>query len=291
MFKSKYFHSVLLLAAGIQPGFAQDLGPAAQSESNVSEYFQMVTAAKSEQPEWPSPLISTNPLLEERLRFDTSYQSAGNGAHTILLDSSKGLDLIVSPTEEIQFGAVPYVIRTAPQTKNDVTGFNDWPVLRFKQRLASSPSDKDDYVVSAWIQLQDPVGVKRLTNNSWVLAPTLGAGKGWGDFDIQATTGASIPVTNESGIGAQILNNVVLQYHLSPVVWPEFEVNWTYFPDGPRGGENQVYLTPGVALGRFKLTDQLGATGYQAAVAPTYRASPLLPAYNSSWIVSTRLSF
>ena len=38
---------------------------------------------------------------------------------------------------------------------------------------------------------------------------------------------------------------------IAPVFWPEMEVNWTYYANGQRGGLNQIYLTPGVVVGRF----------------------------------------
>jgi hypothetical protein len=85
--------------------------------------------------------------------------------------------------------------------------------------------------------------------------PTLAIGKGWGDFDIQATVGGVLPSSGVAVVGDQIQTNVAFQYHLLKVFWPEFEVNWTYYVDGQRGGLNQVFLTPGLVIGRFKLTD------------------------------------
>ena len=31
------------------------------------------------------------------------------------------------------------------------------------------PEDKDDYVLSAWLQVQAPVGIAAFTNGSWTL--------------------------------------------------------------------------------------------------------------------------
>jgi len=81
---------------------------------------------------------------------------------------------------------------------------------------------------------------------------------------------------------------------LQKVLWPEFEVNWTYFADGQRGGLNQVYLTPGLVIGRFRLADGVMFTtgaGYQIAVSPHYRASPMTPAYSNAWVFTSRLNF
>jgi hypothetical protein len=264
-------------------------------EAYFANWDQRVAAARASQPEWSSPIVTTTGMLEERVRVDTSFQRSGNGTSTTNLDGGKGVDLIITDSDELQIAADPYVIRSANEAgKNNLEGFNDWPVLRLKHRLLSSPASEDNYVVSVWLQGQVPTGIGKLTNHAFTLLPTLGAGKGWGDFDIQGTIGGVIPTAHEDKLGDQVTGNLALQYHLLRVFWPQIEVNWTYYPDGPRGGKNQVYLTPGVVIGRLPITDRLRVTigvGYQSAVAPTYRASPQTPAYNSAWIISTRLNF
>ena len=108
----------------------------------------------------------------------------------------------------------------------------------------------------------------------------LAFGKGWGDFDIQATIAAVLPNSDVSVLGDQIQTNIAFQYHLLKIFWPEFEVNWTYWADGKRGGLNQVFLTPGLVIGRFKLSEDIAFTtgvGYQVAVSPHYQATPLTP--------------
>ena len=261
----------------------------------VTHWFDRAREAAASQPEWRSPLVTTTALLEQRFRFDTAFQHAGNGADTTILDGGKGFNLIVSDTEEVQIATPPYDIRSnANSGKGQLTGFGDWPFMRFKQRLASSPESEGNYVLSAWLQVQAPIGIAALTNHAWTLLPTLGFGKGWGAFDVQGTIGAVIPTAYEGRTGMQVVNNAAFQYRLLDVLWPQIEVNWTYFPDGQRGGKNQVFLTPGLVVGRVPLAKHLNLTvgaGYQSAVTPNYRASPLTPAYNHAWIVTSRLSF
>ena len=161
-------------------------------------------------------------------------------------------------------------------------------------RPNGSPASGDDYVLTAWVSVQAPAGIAKLTSNASVWTPTLAFGKGWGDFDIQGTLGAVLPTSNTHVLGQQIQNNMALQYHLDAVFWPELEVNWTYYPDGQRAGLNQVYLTPGLVIGRFDIGHGLKFTtglGYQIAVAPPYRPKPLTPAYANSLIVTTRMNF
>ena len=198
----------------------------------------MAAQAKAQQPSWSSPIVTTTSLLENRFRFETAWQHAGNGTSTTDIDGGKGLDVIITPTEEIQIGMPPYYERDATKEKQRLSGFADWPAFRFKQRLASAPEGQGNYIVSAWLQVQFPIGISKLTNHSVVFLPTLGFGKGWGPFDIQGTVGGVLPTAHQGTIGNQIVTNVAFQYHLLQVLWPQIEVNWTNYPDGPRAGKN-----------------------------------------------------
>ncbi len=289
---------------------APQAGVTAQAETNspanadavfgsaIASYFddwsRRVTYARSTQPAWSSPLVTTTALLEERLRYDVQYQSVGNGSSTINIGGGKGVDLIVSETQEIQIGDLPYIIHDTPNGKQAYSGFGDWPVFRFKQRLASSPEDQGDYIVSAWLQVQVPTGIEQTSTKSFTLLPTLGFGKGWGPVIVQATVGATIPTAYGTKLGTQINTNIALQYHLLKPLWPQLEVNWSYWANGQRAGLNSIYLTPGIVIGKFSLTDRLKFTfgvGYQWTVTPDLLNSPRTPPYNHAWLLSTRLSF
>ena len=266
--------------------------------NGLAAYFdnwsQRVAEARATQPHWSSPLLTTYAGLEERVRVDTQFQHSGNNTDTIDLDGTRGVDLIVGQTEEVQLSLPPYFIRTAEVAKNEVTGWNDWPVFRFKQRLLSSPSDQDDYVVSAWLQVGLPTGVRKLTNHAITLSPTLGFGKGFGNFVVQGTVGGLIPTAYEGKLGNQIVTNLAFQYHVLTYFWPQLEMNWTNYEGGPRAHLNQVFLTPGVNVAHIELSHDVNMTvgvGYQVAVAPDYRAKPLTPSYDRAWILSTRVNF
>jgi hypothetical protein len=128
-----------------------------------------------------------------------------------------------------------------------------------------------------------------------MITPTLAAGKGWGRWDIQATVGAPLPLSRQRTIGYSVVTNVALQYHLGQYFWPEVEANSTYWASGPREGKTQVFLTPGLVLGRFPLVGRTKAIvgfGYQIAVSPTQTTTPVLtPTYRQAWILTTRLAF
>ena len=268
-------------------------------ETDAVSSFLAAWAARAEQvranqPAWSSPLVTTTGMLEQRFRFDASEQQAGNGADTRVTDGGRGLDLIVSNSNEIQIAAPPYDLRSTPTGKGAFTGFGDWAFLRVKQQLASSPASGDNYFVTVWLQVQAPTGIAPLTNDAWTYLPTMAFGKGWGDFDIQATVGGVLPASHVATLGDQIQTNVAFQYHLLTILWPEFEVNWTHFIGGPRSGLDQVFLTPGLVLGRFPLGDSVLFTtgfGYQFAVSPTFRPNPLTPAYNHAVLFTSRFNF
>jgi hypothetical protein len=211
-----------------------------------------------------------------------------------VIDGGRGLDLIVSETNEVQIAAIPYDTRTGPGGKGALSGIADWPFLRVKQRLASSPANDGNYVLTTWLQVQAPSGIAALSNSAWTFLPTLAFGKGLGNFDIQSTVGGVLPVAHTDRLGQQIVTNVALQYHVLGVLWPQLEANWTHFIGGQRHGLNQVFLTPGLVVGRFAIADLGRPTlgiGYQTALAPRFRAKPLTPAYDHAWLFSSRLNF
>lgn len=250
--------------------------------------------ARASQPEWSSPLATTTGLLEQRFRFDVARQDAGNGAETTALDGGRGLDLIVTDSSEVQIGLPPYEIRSTAPGAPGVAGFADWPFLRLEQRLASSPNNDGNYVFTAWLQVQAPAGISRLTSHAWTYTPTLAFGKGWGAFDVQGTIAAALPASHTAVLGDQIQSNLALQYHVLTVLWPELEANWTWYASGQRGGLNQLYLTAGLVAGRFQLSRALKLTvggGYQFAVAPDYRPKPLTPNYQNAWLFTSRANF
>jgi hypothetical protein len=260
----------------------------------IDSWYATIAHAKATQPEWSSPLVTTTSMLEQRYRFDIDVQHAGNGSDTTVLDGGKGLDLIVSDTEEIQVGNPPYDYYSAKKKKSDYVGFADWPLFRFKQRLASSPQDQGNYILSAWLQVQVPTGIEKTTNHAVVILPTIGFGKGFGPFDVQGSVGASIPTAYEGKLGTQVQANLAFQYHLLTYFWPQVEFNSTYYSNGTRNGLDQVFVTPGVVIGRLPITDHVKFTvgvGYQQAISPNYQAKPLIPAYDHAWIVTTRVGF
>lgn len=265
-------------------------------DGSVADYFDnwfaRVKGAQDSQPHWMTPLATVTPRLEEEFRYDQYWERAGNGASIDTFDSGKGLELIPTTTNEVLINLPTYEDR---YYKKPAQGWGDWPFLTVKQRLLSSPEDQGNYIVSAFLGVQAPSGNAAYTNHSWLVTPTIAGGMGWGDFDIQATTGVAIPLRETRVIGYAISTNVALQYHWAQYFWPEIEANNTYWSGGQRDGKDQMFLTPGLILGRFEVAEHarliIGA-GYQFAVSPMKTTVPVLtPTYDHSWLMSARVAF
>src|SRR5204863_8370015 len=77
------------------------------------------------------------------------------------------------------------------------------------------------------------------------------------------------------------------QYHLGGLLWPEVEVNYTYWPNGRREGLNQVFITPGLAMYKFHIYErsEFVLVG-SAQIAVTDH-----PIYHRSFILSLQFPF
>jgi hypothetical protein len=120
-----------------------------------------------------------------------------------------------------------------------------------------------------------------------VLSPTLAFGKGWRRFDVQSTLGANLPAGDTARLGRQLLWNTAFQYQAAWKLWPEFEVNSTGYKTGPHARDKQVFLTPGLGLGRV----HLGGRFRFSSAAGMQIAATRFHSYNHRWILSERLSF
>jgi len=266
---------------------AQDTATQMNSSSDgyFGDWFARVTRIQSEQPHWITPVTTVTPRLEEELRYDQSWETTSSGAHTTSFGGGKGLELIPCENVEVILGVPAWTSHSNPK---DLDGFGDESFL-VKYRIASANEENGNYIFTAFLQLQVPTGSKDNTSDHYTVTPTIAAGKGWGDFDVQSTLGISIPDngTARKGAGTPLQSNTALQYRLIKVLWPEMEVNYTYYPNGEHTGKEQVFLTPGFLIGRLPIWERVGLTiglGYQVAL--THDAT-----FNHNFIISARLPF
>ena len=279
------FLALCLVAAHCGYARADD----APSSSPIADYFDgwfdRVARAQAEQPHWITPLATTTPRLEEEFRYDQYWETLPHGGgHIDSFGAGKGLELIPTERTEVIIGVPPYMDRTG---KSDHGGLGDMPLL-LKYRLAAENESAGNYIVTAFLGAGVPMGDRVFSSHHYAITPTIAVGKGWGDFDVQMTLGDSIPTGQADEIGHPISLNTAFQYHMWDVLWPEMEVNYTYWPDGKKEGKSQVYLTPGVVFGRFPIIDRLKlivGVGYQFVIAPEN------PGFQHNWILSVRTAF
>lgn len=285
-------HSVVwcLLALPLcaAPAVAQDAGGTSTASSPGdgfwARWFTRSDQAKSEQPHWITPLATTTPRLEQEFRYDVLWtQPKVGGPYTENVGNSKGLELIPVDNVEVIVSVPPYVVHHNP---NVADGFGDSRLL-VKYRLLSADEQHGNYIVTAFLDASFPTGSGTNGQTNAIVTPTISYGKGIQHVAVQGTFGFAEPTGNEAVIGRTYTWNNAFQYHVMPRVWPEVEVNASFFQDGKNAGKKQVFITPGVVFGRIPLNDRLGLTigaGVQLPVT-TFRTS------THNVILSVRLPF
>ena len=249
----------------------------------VHRWLRKVDQARSEQPHYAAPLITTHALLVQQFRFDAYYQTARNGVATDEYASGKGLEIIPNTRMEVQVGIPPYFFRHAP---NIPDGFGDVSIF-LKFRIASAPEAKGGYFLGLFLggsfpSAQSPNG---LGHTVW--SPMIAAGKRWSFFDWQTNFAGSLPQSGTAVLGRQMVFNNTFQFNVARKFWPEVENNTTFFADGPHSGSYQNFLTPGLIVGPFPLAERLRLLlggGVQIATSQFYT-------YNHRWIWSVRFPF
>jgi len=101
------------------------------------------------------------------------------------------------------------------------------------------------------------------------------------------TAGIQLPVHDSQLLGQPVTWNVVAQYRFLRKFSPELEMNSTFYHNGPNAGHEQVFLSPGIVVGRFHVWRRMMFTcgaGVQIAVTHFHT-------YDHQWNLSTRLPF
>jgi hypothetical protein len=256
---------------------------ASAQDGYFADWFARVDKTKDEQPHWVTPLATTTPRLEEEYRYDQLWQENAKGITTHNYDGGKGLELIPFEKVEIIFNVPPYIAHNNPNVKD---GWGDVAFL-VKYRLLSGNEEAGNYILTAFFGLSYPTGQFQNGAPHPVITPTIAYGKGLGNFDLQGTFGVGLPTADTSTLGRTLIWNNTFQYRLLRKLWPEVELNSTFFEDGKNDGQKQNFVTPGVCIGRLRLVGRVGFTfgaGYQIA---TTRFHPT----NHNAILSMRFPF
>jgi hypothetical protein len=246
--------SLLLLLASASL-CAQDAPATTPSAAPASGNFYarwsaQTNAIQSKQPAWAVPLVTTYTELFQVVRTDIVRQIAPARTDTWNFDNSKGVNIITPGNLEFDINLPPYI----EHNTKAVDGWGDFSFLA-KYRIASGNAQHGAYSLSVWALTTVPTGQAKNGSTNASVAPTLGAGKGFGNFDVQSTIGATLATGTPASTtaGHPILWNTVAQYRIAKLFWPEVESNATFYRGGTNSGKTQEFITPGLIIGRCGL--------------------------------------
>lgn len=240
--------------------------------------------AHASQPNWITPLVTFTPLLEQEYRFDLDADSLSSGSGgTVDYGGGKGLELIPWARTEVVIGEPGY---QASSTKALLSGWGDLAGA-IKFRLAAAPAGQGDYVATIFLTATAPTGTAGVDPPVASLTPGIGLGKGWGPWDVQTTLAVTYYHARAAIPGTPLAWNTALQYHWGRRVWPQLEFSPTWWVSGPRAGQTEMLLTPGVVVGKIPLAGRLGLTAGVGEEFATTAAAP----FRRRFIVSLRLPF
>jgi len=235
------------------------------------------------QPDWLSPLATTSGRLKQEFRYDIWDQPASGGNRNYQFGGNKGLEIITSSRTQILIGVPTY---TLVSPNGPPGGFGDLPLM-LKFRISSAQRSEGNYLVTFLLAATAPTGSHRYGAGEAVVTPTMAFGKGWRQFDVQSTLGLNLPAGGTAKLGRQLLWNTAFQYRAPWKLWPELEANSTFYTTGNHAGQTQLFLTPGLGIGRAHLAGRFrlsSAVGVQIAATQFHT-------YNHRWMLSTRVSF
>jgi hypothetical protein len=245
--------AVLILFA-VASSYAQSDSTKAEPSGFYSRWAARTNAIQSKQPPWAVPLVTTYTGLFQVLRTDFVRQITPTHTDTWNLDNSKAVNFIPWDPVEFAIDLPPFIKHNLPPSTSSKDGFGDFSFLA-KYRIASGNAQHGTYTLSAWVLTTIPTGSYKNGSTNATFQPNVGAGKGFGNFDVQSTIGATLPTgspaTNTSG--RPILWNTAAQYHIGKLFWPEVESNSTFFQGGPNDGKTQEFMTPGIIIGKCGL--------------------------------------
>jgi len=254
----------------------------AQEESWTARWLSRVSAAQAGQPHWMTPIATVTPRLEQEFRFDTLHEVTPTGDVTNF-DGGKGLELIPARRTELLINLPPYLMHGNPQSAD---GFGDVS-FTMKYRLWSRDEEGGNGILSAFLGGSVPTGTYKNGSNSAIVTPTLAGGKGWGCFDVQATLAGTLPVNSVKTVVRTIASNTAFQVRAMKALWPEVEINSTFWKGASLDGKKQTFVTPAVIVGRFRLHHRMAlvaGAGFQ--IATTHYNQ-----YNHAVVATVRVPF
>jgi hypothetical protein len=262
---------------------AQNPPPApVQDPSWTGRWLSRVSATQAEQPHWMTPLATVTPRLEQEFRFDVLHEVTPTGDVTNV-DNGKGLELIPSSRTELLINLPPWLFHENPDVR-DGPGDASFTI---KYRFYARNEQKGNAILTAFLGGSIPTGTYKNGSSSAIVTPTLAGGKGWGKFSVQSTLAGTLPVNSVNILGRAIASNTAFQVHVLKRLWPETEINSTFWKGGANDGKKQTFLTPGLIFGRFPIHRRVAfvaGAGFQIAATHFHQ-------YNHAVTATVRVPF
>lgn len=260
------------------------------AQSQPSDFFtsweDRVRDTLAQQPSWPIPLVTASSGLLQVMRTDFVRQIVPAGTDTWNYDNSKGFNVV--PWYRMEFDALlpPYIQHNSKAQD----GFGDFSML-LKGRLMAGNEAHGDYSVSFSVASTLPTGSYKNGSLAATIAPTVCAGKGFGNIDVQSTVGAILPAGDTAKLGRVVVWNIVGQYRIGRWFWPEIESNATFYHGGTNDGRVQNFVTPGLMVSKFKLARDARNRLALVFGAGMQIATTQFHSYNHGLVLTTRMLF
>ncbi|TFE66563.1 hypothetical protein [Methylacidiphilum caldifontis] len=215
----------------------------------IDRWLAIVDEARSTQPYWPAPIITSTARLEQYARYGQLWQTYPGQISAVEYGSSfTGLKLIISHRMDVELETPSFISTTQPELQ----GMGNM-VTRAKYRILSKNQENGNYVLSAAFSVYSPLGHPPASKLTEILEPSIQFGKGWGNFAIQSSLHVGIPVAEETLVGNPITVNTALQYNLFQYFWPTVEFLYTYFPNGNNHAKSQFGVAPEIEFGYIQI--------------------------------------
>jgi len=228
------------------------------------------------------------PRLEDGFRTDFIRESTAGEQQNWNYGATKGLQVVPLRRLELRFSPPPFFTHTNPRVED---GFGD-VAFRAKYRIYGSSEQHRNAIVAALLGASVPTGKNGNGSCCAILSPMIEMGKGFGNAALTTSIGGTLPVSNASRLGRQIVWNNALQYRVDRFLWAEMEINSTFYRGGANDGKQQTFATPGLIVSRIPLK----GAGSAAWLAISFGVGEQIAltrfnTYNHSPIFSARLRF
>lgn len=252
-----------------------------------SGWQDRVRKTSAQQPGWAVPVVTPTSGIVQLARVDVLHQWTSTHTSTWNYGNSKGFNFIPYYKTEVDVNLPPYVQHNSSKA---LDGAGDFSMV-LKYRPFAGGAESGNYSTAFQIAATGATGSYKNGTSRTTISPTLILGKGFGRLDVQSSLGGTLPVGSIHSIGRTIVWNIVAQYQVGKIFWPEVEVNSSFFHLGPNDGKNQTFVTPGLMVSRIKLRrdprDRLGLVfggGMQIATSSYH-------AYNHGLVLTGRITF